>query len=116
MFSGAWRERHQATRRSSTCLVRRWVNLPQLQLPPHLVTAILPSDLTFWNQPESVFPANLPVPPVDFHVPFSAPAPWDHSMLCVCPSLSWRAQCPLERAFPSGVVSAVPEHWPVTRL
>ena len=63
-----------------------------LQLPPHFEISILPSVLTSWNQPVPDLPANLPVPPMPFHTPLSAPAAWENSMLCVSPSLSFLAQ------------------------
>src|SRR5919197_5753528 len=88
-----------------------------LQVPPHLVTNILPSVLTFWNHPEmSLLPANFPVPPVHFHIPFSAPVACDPSTLYVSPSLSRRAQWLLERTLPSGVASVITAHSPVVRL
>jgi hypothetical protein len=45
----------------------------QWQSPPHLTTTFFPSTSTAWAQPEPCFPANLPVPPIDFHSPLSAP-------------------------------------------
>jgi hypothetical protein len=45
------------------------------QLPPHTEVAIMPSARSAWNQPELFLPANLPDPPVDFHMPLVAPAP-----------------------------------------
>src|SRR5215831_6336202 len=65
------------------------------QSPPHFTTLFFPSINTVWNQPEPPFPANLPVPPVDFHSPLSAPGAWWKEMLSVSPSLSWRAQYPI---------------------
>src|SRR5262245_21218621 len=88
-------------------------NSTYLQVPPHFTTPILPSVLTFWAHPELSLPATFPVPPVDFHILLSAPGACDHSTLYVSPSLSRRAQCPLRRTLPSGVVSTVPAHSPV---